>query len=85
LLGKFPNVYCDTAFVDEDALRQIVNKGFASRVLLGSDFPVTHYYYSKNRNEGENIKHLPSSWKSQYAEDVKLLKRYEAIISEATK
>jgi len=60
MLGAYQNVYCDTAFVPEEDVRSITAHGFAPRILSGSDFPVTHYFWSNNmaRKTEKNTKTL---------------------------
>lgn len=77
LLAAYPNVYCDTAFVEEADLRFIMKAGFASRVLLGSDFPITHYFRSKYPPNGSGD---TPTLTEQYAADLKQLRRYSGII-----
>jgi hypothetical protein len=47
MLRKYGNVYCDSSFASEESLQKIVAAGFTSRVLFGSDFPITHYFRTK--------------------------------------
>ena len=47
MLRKYGNVYCDSSFAPEERLQKIAVAGFASRILFGSDFPVTHYFNTK--------------------------------------
>ncbi len=44
LFSKYPNLSGDTAFCPEDSYRAICNAGFKDRMLLGTDFPITHWY-----------------------------------------
>jgi hypothetical protein len=69
---------CDTAFVGEADLRFIVGAGFASRILLGSDFPITHYFRNNYPPEGSG--NDPVSLQARYREDVKQLLLYNQII-----
>jgi predicted TIM-barrel fold metal-dependent hydrolase len=69
LLEKYPNVYCDTAFVPQETLQNIVAQGFANKVLLGSDFPITQYY-----NQDVTLE-------AQYASDIKVLERYAELLN----
>jgi hypothetical protein len=79
LLKTYPNVYCDTAFVEEADLRCIVEAGLASRVVLGSDFPITSYYRNKYppKGDGDTL-----TLTEQYAVDLEQLRRYGEIIRE---
>lgn len=47
MLKKYPNTFCDTAFVFEDIQEEVCNAGFADRIRLGTDFSITHYYFCK--------------------------------------
>jgi predicted TIM-barrel fold metal-dependent hydrolase len=47
MLQKYDNVYCDSSFAPEESLQKIGSAGFASKMLFGSDFPITHYYSTK--------------------------------------
>lgn len=40
-----PNVYADTAFTPMDAVKQLIDEGFASRVLFGTDYPLQRVFY----------------------------------------
>jgi predicted TIM-barrel fold metal-dependent hydrolase len=78
LLKRYNNVWCDTAFMEEKELKRIIEQGFASRVLLGSDFPITYYYkthYSKN--EQDRLVQL----KSQYEHDLRQLQNYHKLLN----
>lgn len=50
LLAEYDNVFCDTAFVLPEIVKQISEAGFKSKVLFGSDFPITDYF-KNNRYE----------------------------------
>jgi hypothetical protein len=53
---------------------RIVEAGFASRIIPGSDFPVPHYFRTKYPKDNEE----PSiSLQEQYAKDVARMKEYE--------
>jgi len=47
MLQKYGNVYCDISFAPEMSLQEITAAGFVSRILFGSDFPITHYFRTK--------------------------------------
>jgi predicted TIM-barrel fold metal-dependent hydrolase len=47
MLQKYSNVYCDSSFAPEESLQKITVAGFASRILFGTDFPITHYFRTK--------------------------------------
>jgi len=67
MLKKYNNVYCDTAFTTETGLRKIVFAGFSDKIILGSDFPITHFFRTKYPKSGEN--HLIINLREKYAED----------------
>jgi predicted TIM-barrel fold metal-dependent hydrolase len=79
MLGQYPNVCCDTAFVEEDSVRRITKEGFASRIVLGSDFPITHYFRTKYPKDGETPE-IPL--KEKYREDINQMRLYKGIIQE---
>lgn len=43
-----PNVYADTAFTPIEAIKQLIDEGFASRVLFGTDYPLQRIFYPNN-------------------------------------
>jgi len=65
MLKKYPNVFCDTAFVPEANIQRIITAGFEGKILFGSDFPITHYFHNKFSGEPKN------TLKEQYAKDLK--------------
>jgi predicted TIM-barrel fold metal-dependent hydrolase len=75
LMRRFPQIMCDTAFMPENAFRQIIAAGFSDRVLSGSDFPITHYF--ANHHEGKSI-----SLAKQYKNDIDQMQKYKSIIEE---
>lgn len=66
LLAEYENVFCDTAFVNIETIKQIKEAGFKSKVLFGSDFPITDYI----NNNREKTKELPNT-KTLYSEYLK--------------
>lgn len=52
MLRKYDNVYCDSSFAPEERLQKIAAAGFVSRILFGSDFPITHYFRTKYPPQG---------------------------------
>ena len=53
MMSKYPNVKCDIAFLTTKEIRHLLycikkNMIDRSRVLFGSDFPITHYYNEEN-------------------------------------
>jgi hypothetical protein len=79
MMRHFPQILCDTAFMDEERLRAICEAGFAQRIVTGSDFPITHYV-SKHGPYGENLATLTE----HYEEDAAQMSRYLEIIERWT-
>jgi predicted TIM-barrel fold metal-dependent hydrolase len=76
LLSVNSNVSVDTSFVDEKDIRALFSLGFASRIIPGSDFPVTHYYYmSKRENDGEAD--IETELMNQYRKDLRAMLHIE--------
>lgn len=50
MLRSYPNVVCDTAFVDDETKKKIEEAGFADRIRFGTDFPITHYFFVKPKS-----------------------------------
>jgi predicted TIM-barrel fold metal-dependent hydrolase len=66
MLRKYGNVYCDSSFVPEESLQKIAATGFVSRMLFGSDFPITHYFKTTYPPQGG----VPAiTLREQYRED----------------
>jgi predicted TIM-barrel fold metal-dependent hydrolase len=72
LLLTNQNVYCDTAFMDEKTISVLFEKGLSSRIIPGSDFPITHYY-----NKDEYVNDVFISLKKQYEKDIQKLNRID--------
>ena len=75
MFALYKNVYGDTAFLPKEDLQKIVKEGFGKRIVLGSDFPITHYFavkYGKHK----------SKWtlQKQYAVDVKEIKEKSYVL-----
>jgi len=47
LMKKYENVWVDTAFMPTPNIIKCCEAGFVERVLWGSDYPITKYYYPK--------------------------------------
>jgi len=77
MLKKYNNIYVDTAFVSIDTIRKIIADGFALRVILGSDFPITHYR--------ENAENTYTGLQNYYTKDLKKLKEFSLVCSQAAK
>jgi predicted TIM-barrel fold metal-dependent hydrolase len=71
MMKKYANVYCDTAFVSEDTVANIVSAGIGDKIILGTDFPITHYFSTHNHDDMKNL-----SLKDQYREDIKHMENF---------
>jgi len=67
LLNKYDNAYCDISFTSKTNIQKIISSGLKNKIILGSDFPITHYYGNNYSNSGENSL---ISLKNQYAVDI---------------
>jgi predicted TIM-barrel fold metal-dependent hydrolase len=63
MFKKYPNLKGDTAFVSKENIQTLINSGFKERLLIGSDFPITHYFCTKQGKKD-------ISPEEQYREDV---------------
>jgi predicted TIM-barrel fold metal-dependent hydrolase len=79
LLEKFPNVYCDTAFMPEDDFKRIVKK-HSAKILLGSDFPIT-YYYNKDNYQANDAITIFAGMCKQYIHDFAQMREYHKAIN----
>jgi len=68
MFALYKNVYGDTAFLSEENLHKIIKANFGKRIVLGSDFPVTHYFAVRNGSR--------RTLQKQYAMDAKKLEFY---------
>jgi predicted TIM-barrel fold metal-dependent hydrolase len=73
LLKKYNHIFCDTAFVPKCDILKIIGHGFSKKMLLGSDFPITHYY-QQNKTE----KRIALA--DQYKQDKNILDEYKGLI-----
>jgi predicted TIM-barrel fold metal-dependent hydrolase len=76
MMKRYSNVWCDTAFMSEKNLQKIVENGFSSRVLLGTDFPITHYWNvrSLGKDQQSNV-----TLHKQYEKDLSVLERFSRL------
>jgi len=74
MLSKYSNACCDTAFVSDEEITNIVTTGFKNRIILGSDFPITHFFRTKHPQPGKNSE---ISLREKYAEDISGWKKME--------
>jgi hypothetical protein len=71
LLLSNNNLFVDTAFVDYDEVISVLFlRGLGSRIVLGSDFPITHYM---NRYKSNAETDFASQLKDQYNKDLHLI------------
>lgn len=47
MLNNYSNVVFDTAFSNQENILKIQNKGFANRLVYGSDFPIKNHTKQK--------------------------------------
>jgi predicted TIM-barrel fold metal-dependent hydrolase len=45
VMKNCPNTYVDTAFMPTGDIKSLINLNLASRILFGTDYPITSYYY----------------------------------------
>jgi len=45
LMKKYPNVWCDTAFMPSENIVKLCDEKLSNRVLWGTDYPIPKYYY----------------------------------------
>jgi predicted TIM-barrel fold metal-dependent hydrolase len=65
-------VHCDSSFVPEENLQKIAAAGFESKILFGSDFPITHYFRTQYPSQGS----IPTiTLQEQYMEDTQVFLR----------
>jgi hypothetical protein len=77
MLQKYVNVYVDTAFVSIDTIQKIISAGFSSRIIWGSDFPITHYR--------ENLENTFSTLKTCYKKDIEAADKIISVTRELEK
>jgi hypothetical protein len=73
MIEKYPNVYGDTSFVDENGMRFLIKAGLVDKLFTGTDFPITHYWKTYQQNINGNLVSLYD----QYQEDIKNMKLFE--------
>jgi predicted TIM-barrel fold metal-dependent hydrolase len=71
LMKNYMNVYCDTAFVSEESILKIMDTGMGTRIIFGSDFPITHYFSTHNHDDMKEL-----SLRDQYQEDIKHMEKF---------
>jgi hypothetical protein len=70
LLQDNNNIFFDTAFVDYKEVTFFFLSGFGSRIILGSDFPITHYM---NKQKSDMETNFASQLENQYNKDLQLM------------
>lgn len=50
IMKKYPNVLGDTAFAPKNRIDEMNSAGLGKRIIFGTDFPITHYYYGRDSN-----------------------------------
>jgi predicted TIM-barrel fold metal-dependent hydrolase len=77
-LLKNQNVYGDTAFLPSADFVQITEQGLSKKMVLGSDFPITHYFsakYPEKEGNGGKI-----SLAGKYSENFEKLEHFSSIL-----
>lgn len=46
VMTQCPNAWADTAFTPKEDIAQLIERGFADRVLFGTDYPLHNFFYS---------------------------------------
>ncbi|GHT70972.1 hypothetical protein FACS1894110_23300 [Spirochaetia bacterium] len=77
MMHRFDNVECDTAFMPEESVHTLVSTGLASRVLPGSDFPITQFMANKFKKD--NARDITLA--GQYEKDIVVLRKYETLLA----
>jgi predicted TIM-barrel fold metal-dependent hydrolase len=76
MLGKYDNVYCDSAFVPETSIQKIISYGFGQKFIFGTDFPITHYFkvnYPQSQEDRE------TTLRGQYEKDTVNVKIFDTV------
>lgn len=58
VLELCPNTYVDTAFMPMSDLHTIIDKGYSSRVIFGTDTPINHVFYKELTTENFISNHI---------------------------
>ena len=75
VLKKYPNVHGDTSFVPEEWIHLLVENGLGSKIITGSDFPITHYWATHYQNK-KNI-----TLEEQYQEDIETMRKFKTLLA----
>ena len=68
IINSFQNAWCDTAFMPITDIISLCDAGLADRVLWGTDYPITQYYYS-NRDMVEYYRSNLQALKNSTSEE----------------
>ena len=63
LFQKFDNIFGDTAFCPYESFNKILEAGYATRMQLGTDFPITHWFNSDKKCKQVSKQTLMSNYK----------------------
>ena len=74
LMHEFSHIFCDTAFVEAEDIDFLIRQSFKKKILLGSDFPITHYYSNKYFKTQRSLT-------EQYAYDISTLQAYASALN----
>jgi predicted TIM-barrel fold metal-dependent hydrolase len=72
LLSSNSNVFIDTAFVPKKDIQSLIAFGLGSRIVLGSDFPITHYHDTE-QNKIDKEKDFSAQLNVRYLKDLQSL------------
>jgi hypothetical protein len=64
------NVFFDTAFVPEKDVQIFLLRGLGDQIILGSDFPITHYFNKKQTGIIDTIE-------EQYKKDIQVIRNLD--------
>jgi predicted TIM-barrel fold metal-dependent hydrolase len=78
LLSANSNVFVDTAFVEKKDIQSLIALGFASRIIAGSDFPITHYYYMAQKKI-DREKDFSAQLNARYLKDLQSMLRVDKL------
>jgi predicted TIM-barrel fold metal-dependent hydrolase/ribosomal protein L37AE/L43A len=76
MLKKYPNVRGDTAFVPIEWVQMLADNKLEDKIILGSDFPVTHYWTTHDQNTQIGSVTL----EEQYREDIHTMRKAETLL-----
>lgn len=50
IMQECPNAWADTAFVPVDDVKKMIDSGLVDRMMFGTDYPISTYYYKEDSN-----------------------------------